>query len=138
MGRLPAVEFLLNAGANPNANHFRSGALQLAARRGFTRVVRLLFERGAVNHANMPNNTLCGAAGNGHVDILQLLLEYGADVNAVESTDSGAYYSVLAWAARNGETSMVKFLLVNGVDLKSYNNGPCALKQAAERGHEDI
>ncbi|KAI4139160.1 MAG: hypothetical protein LQ341_004330 [Variospora aurantia] len=138
MGRLPAVEFLLNAGANPNVNRFRSGALELAARHGFTRVVRLLFERGAVYHANMPNNPLCGAAGNGHVDILQLLLEHWADFNVVESTDSGAYYSGLAWAARNGETSMVKFLLANGVDLKSYKNGPCALKQAAERGHEDI
>lgn len=133
-GRLSAVQFLLDSGADANSNLYNGGPLHVAARSGYIRVVQLLLDQNAAPDAQSRyGRPLFFAAKNGHVDVVQLLLEHGADINA-----KGDKLSVLRGAARNGETTMVKYLLQRGVDFTLVNDGDRALQEAAERGHEDI
>lgn len=59
-----------------------------------------------------------------------ILLEHEADVNA-----EADYQSVLARAARNGQSGMVRFLLHKGVAIMAPGNENCAHETAAKRVH---
>jgi ankyrin repeat protein len=54
------------------------------------------------------------AAGEGHLEIVKLLLEHGADVNA-----KTAYETALHLAAEKGHLEIVKFLLEHGADVNA-------------------
>ncbi|PMD56795.1 ankyrin, partial [Hyaloscypha bicolor E] len=47
------------------------------------------------------------ASGNGHIDVVKLLLEKGADVNAAEQDGQ----TPLRWASESGHVNIVKLLL---------------------------
>ncbi|TYZ68508.1 hypothetical protein PybrP1_005468 [[Pythium] brassicae (nom. inval.)] len=72
------------------------------------------------------------ASRNGHIEIVELLLQYGADMNAADTDD----WTALHWFAINGRTEMVSELLRQGaqVDSKS-NSGATPLYIAAQQGH---
>ncbi|KAF8156309.1 hypothetical protein K438DRAFT_1621655, partial [Mycena galopus ATCC 62051] len=55
---------------------------------------------------------LQAAAAGGHTEIIRIVLETGADVNAV----GGEYGSSLQAAAANGHIEIVHILLENGSD----------------------
>ena len=80
----------------------------------------------------------CGATAlyhavikNRHWKVIQLLLTYGADVNAKRKNWDGATYTALHHAAQNGNEHVVKLLLKHGahVDTKA-NDGSTALHYA--------
>jgi ankyrin repeat protein len=54
------------------------------------------------------------AAGEGHLEIVKLLLEHGADVNA-----KTAYETALHLAAGEGHLEIVKLLLEHGADVNA-------------------
>ncbi|KAJ7024880.1 ankyrin repeat-containing domain protein [Mycena alexandri] len=71
----------------------------------------------------------------GHAEIVSLLLEKGADVNAT----GGVYGGPLQAAAAGGHTEMVGILLEKGADINAAggrNGSP--LQAAANRGHTEI
>lgn len=151
------VQNLLRQGAHPNALIGGTLALTTAASHGYLPIVRLLLESGAnVNYAsvgfvqapnpdpNFPSDgghfvggqtALFVAAGNGHVEIIKLLLSKGADVTA-ESVEGN---TPLVWGAFQGQAEAVRLLLDAGAEPDQTNKeGATALVVAAQQGHIEV
>jgi ankyrin repeat protein len=76
------------------------------------------------------NSILITSARNGRSDILQGLLDRGADVNAKDSGGNTA----LIWAAWYGCVDIVRLLLDNGADVNVKNNFGDTALALAEKG----
>ncbi|KAI1158830.1 hypothetical protein F5B18DRAFT_65083 [Nemania serpens] len=78
---------------------------------------------------------LSWAAENGHQEIVQLLIERGADIES-----KGSYgQTPLSWAAGNGHQQIVQLLIERGADIESKDSsGRTPLSWAAENGHLEI
>ncbi|CAL4123137.1 unnamed protein product [Meganyctiphanes norvegica] len=75
------------------------------------------------------------AAANGHVEVMQELLEQGADPNATRNTGTGALF----FAAQCGFLDVVMLLLDNGAQInKASKDGGTAMIVAAQCGHDHI
>jgi len=123
---LPALLFSLGAcGTFP---------LQQAARDGQTETVRSLLDRGAgVDQNNLWTNetALMEAAKAGHFDIVKLLLEEHADINARNLKGETA----LMAAAGEGRADIVKFLLGKGAAVLTRDHSDkTPLMWAARKG----
>ena len=76
---------------------------------------------------------------HGHIDAGQLLLDKGAEINAIpggfDFAGTGLHY-----AALNGHRAMVDFLLEHGADrnVKDTKVGSTASGWAAHGGHADL
>jgi ankyrin repeat protein len=142
-GDAAMMELLLRAGANPSLAHPEGQTpLLAAARSGSVPGVRLLLARGVdVNAAESYQQTtaVMWAAAETHLDIVDLLIEAGADVNrqahVTSLTDrknadhpSGGF-TPLMWAARAGNDAMVRQLVARGanVNLKNGDNASAAM-----------
>jgi len=109
-------------------------------------MTRILLEHGM--SPNLPDwqhvtplHNICGRDGRGRADenrveLAQLFLEFGADINAIDEE----YRSTpLGWAARNGLEDMVELLLNRGAD-RNAAGAPWAIPAAwaERRGHQEI
>ncbi len=138
-----------------------SSLLFEACEKGFTERVKVLLQHSInVNAANEKHLTpLIIAAKNGHIDIVQLLLDKGAD----SSLTDGGTWTALEWAkypkianfilasrlksdlagtfvrtAGHGLTQKIQALLDTGIDINVRdNNNITALIAAAQNGHAD-
>ena len=121
------VQLLVERGAKVNlAGIGRPTALCIACLHGRESIVRLLLDSGAeaskpsfIPNKHRSSSTslkitpLHSAAWNDTVKVAQLLIDYGADVNA-QSVQIG---TPLVLAAYEGNYSLVEFLLDNGADV---------------------
>ncbi|KAJ5964565.1 uncharacterized protein N7479_004441 [Penicillium vulpinum] len=85
-----------------------------------------------------PKPVLQHAAKNGFVDMVQLLLDRGAEVNASIATSSKETAFMLA--AENGHLEVMRLLIDGGADIEAelaYENTP-AFQRASEYGHANI
>lgn len=109
----------------------RATPLRQAALAGDLPEVRRLLDSGADPNAPDVGSPLYFAAQRGHTDVVTLLVERGADVNAVTR-----FGTALQIAARGNRTSIVELLLRNGADPNlpggEYRNTP--LHEAAAHG----
>ncbi|KAJ3033009.1 Ankyrin repeat and SOCS box protein 3 [Rhizophlyctis rosea] len=117
-------------------------AMRLAVAGGWAELVRLLLEAGgdpnaAVNTPPYPDDyytdgfSLVGlAAGKGHLDIIQVLIEFGADVYARTGEP-------LSLAAENGQLEIIRFLWPLMKDSANYKASTLhgALWEASSSGH---
>ncbi|GAB1607428.1 transient receptor potential cation channel subfamily A member 1 homolog [Argonauta hians] len=110
-GYTAIVMILLNHGADIMAcNDDEESAIHLAAKHGRTNVVRALVkaEKSVVKSEDEDSNTpLHIAAINGHDKVGEILIEFGADVSAVNNN----LWTPLDCAAANGWTHMAQILL---------------------------
>eukprot|EP00730_Choanoeca_flexa_P013061 TRINITY_DN4929_c0_g1_i2.p1 TRINITY_DN4929_c0_g1~~TRINITY_DN4929_c0_g1_i2.p1 ORF type:complete len:380 (+),score=79.27 TRINITY_DN4929_c0_g1_i2:103-1242(+) len=121
---IPVVEYLLKKGTDVNLKD-KMNQLPLVYNAGFgrTAVVKLLLEHGANVHEKDVHDpvgiALSSAAAVGSTKTMDVLLEYGADVNA--AFDSG---TALHTAIYNRSFAAVKYLVARGADVnaRSQNN----------------
>ncbi|MEI7881000.1 MAG: ankyrin repeat domain-containing protein [bacterium] len=147
-GRLQIVKLLLSAGAEVGVStgdhdeyamdRWRKQPLELAVYGGYEDIVKRLLEAGANVNADGPFfdindwTPLHSSARFGHVGIVQLLLDSGADLMRGASG-----YTPLCVAAEFGQEAIVKLLLAAGAtsELEFSNE---ALNLAARNGHETV
>ena len=135
IGDATMVDLLLQAGANPSKAHPEGETpLMAAARSGSVPAARLLLARGVdVNAAESFQKTtaLMWAAAEGHLDVVGLLLEAGADPNLQGHVTSLAEranadhptggFTALMYAARRGDEALVRRLVAGGANVNSKN-----------------
>lgn len=139
-GKLAAVELLLSRGADPHARlEGGARALDWAAGRGHPAVVERLLQHdpellelpGEAGHT-----PLMEAAGYGYADVVQLLLDKGADPTRRAADGERA----LDWAAQEGHEDAALCLLEHDaglVDLPGYH-GHTPLVAAAGNGSLEV
>ncbi|WP_353273965.1 ankyrin repeat domain-containing protein [Wolbachia endosymbiont (group A) of Ennomos erosarius] len=88
--------------------------LYLAAKRGHTKIVKILIEKGAnVNVIGKGGLTpLYWAVQEGRTEIVKILIAKGAKVDAAGKDG----FTPLHWAVQKGRAEMVKILIENGAD----------------------
>lgn len=131
------TELLIEKGADIEARNVDGiNALVYAVSLNDEEMVKFLLEKGADantvceienEHICMPPTPLMNAVYNGNTNIINMLLENGADINY--TTDE---MTPLIYAAYKGNTNIINTLLENGVDI-NYTNyyGMTALMYAA-------
>ncbi|THZ24636.1 hypothetical protein D6C91_03233 [Aureobasidium pullulans] len=113
---------------------------------GLDRSVRLLLERGAAIDAGSRSgaSALQIAAHEGNVELVEILIGCGANVNArnrrFRATASGSYVTALQAASNNGHVRTVQILLDHGSDINAgsheiYFRSGTALRTASANGH---
>ncbi len=76
------------------------------------------------------------AASNNFAQVVELLIEHGADINRVDHSNG---WSALIWAAKRGHTETVSVLLKHGADRSVIDDaGKSALDYAEAKGYADI
>ncbi|MFQ6036042.1 MAG: ankyrin repeat domain-containing protein, partial [Sedimentisphaerales bacterium] len=149
--RKGVVQLLLKNGADVKARSCSDATpLFWACDRGYLDMVKLLVDNAAeVNGRAMRRMTwgpsvihswtnLHMAAHAGHADVVEYLLNKGADIHA-RCTRGDEYLTPLHLAARNGRVDVVRRLLAKGADanLKS-KEGRTALDFAREKNHPEV
>ena len=131
-------EELLSAAEEGNADEVRrllSSGLVDANRMGRVERVLVLGSGGRKVTKTVSSTPLCEAARGGHIEVVELLLEYGAKTGVLGEDSS----TPLHLAASKGHTAMVKLLLDRGADIQMtdiWKNTP--LHQAARFGHKEV
>ncbi|CAK9064067.1 unnamed protein product [Durusdinium trenchii] len=124
-GRLTEVEQLLQKPLNPNLRH---------PEREFEGQVHDLLN--GENEFGDWDTALTAAAEHGHLEVVCLLLEAGADKNAAGEFFGG---TALRAAATRGHLEVVRLLLRAGADKNAATtDGETALMRAAHNGHLEV
>ena len=75
---------------------------------------------------------LVWAAQNGHLAIVEKLIERGVNINVNDFSDND-YATALQYAAGNGHASVVQLMIDNGADI--HSDSEFAVRKAAQYGH---
>lgn len=139
LGRVGRVEELLRNDPSLAGAWSPDGftALHLAAFFRHENCVKLLIEKGSDLSAHSQNHMsvapLNSAAASGQREIVELLLDHGAEIDACQSGGFAPLHS----AAHNGDEPLVELLLARGASSGlETNEGKKAADMAREKGHE--
>ncbi|KAJ6160634.1 hypothetical protein N7470_004030 [Penicillium chermesinum] len=116
----------------------RSTQLYYASWLGLTDTVNVLIDRHSYNineKGNHGRTALVAACSRGHLEIVQMLLENGADMT-LRDFDG---HDSLTTASLNGHLEIVRLLVKRGADISvASNQGETSLYCAAYKGHFEI
>ena len=111
-GRAEVVHLLLQHNADVNSRGYTNWTpLQGASFFGQTKVVQLLLDRGSAIDTPSNHPLHLAITGN-YFEIVQLLLEHGADVNIRDESDRTPYQVAESW----GLTEIARLLLQHGAE----------------------
>jgi ankyrin repeat protein len=139
-GDITRMRLLLTATGFHHISCKHGTVLAIAALYGNKDLVRILISTGEdiSQTVNDGNSAFENAAAGGHEEILQVLLDHGANVN--EDTKDLSDGTALQCAAANGRYSTVSFLLKSGAKIdmrgKGLHNSDTALIKAARSSSE--
>lgn len=138
-GHREIAALLIDKGADVNAIESKSSALTLAARKGHLETVRVLLDSGALidatHYQDLYRTALMEASLFGREAIVELLIDRGANVDAVDVAD----WTPLMLAAQEGNDRIVNLLLDNGASTDaSGKDGLTALMVSIQSGHERV
>lgn len=122
--------------------------LLYAARGGYSQIVRYLLEKGAspLKQDTAGSTVLHHAIEKGHLEVLEVLIEYGVDVySAIEIADNAGRTPIFEAIDNNVSINMIR-LLINkrnkdgfGAQVNIVNyNGHTPLFSAVREGNEEI
>lgn len=136
-GSAAMVDKLLRAGANPNTTTWiGETALMRCSHTGSIEAVKSLLARGADVNAKsiaQENTALIWAVAQKHADVVRVLIEHKADVEA--RTNTG--FTPLLFAAQQGDADSAQMLLNAGADVNEATpDGDTPLLIASASGHE--
>jgi ankyrin repeat protein len=141
------VQFLLNKGIEIKGNEVKDTPLYLAY---FFEGNEKIFQLLAIHFSKIYylrkflQSLLYNAVQNDRVEIVDILLQNGANVNMIDPKRKGYFIPsepiiVLHIAARFGNISMIKILLQNGADINAIDPlGRNSYQVAAFFGHKDV
>ncbi|KAM0800254.1 ankyrin repeat-containing domain protein [Usnea florida] len=138
---LEIIATLIKAGADTNPTHGHQPTRSLfhlpGVGQGGPELVHLLLESGvSVNGTHDGMSVLQSIAEHNRIEMVGMLLNAGADVNAPAGLKSGR--TVLQNATERGDLEMVKLLLSHGVDVNApatpFYGSRTALQHATARG----
>ena len=151
-GQQAVVEELLHHNLDVNyVNKLGDSAILLAARHGYVRSVELLLKHGAsvdgfettkTGNAGATGTTLCKSTPlsesctGGHVELVQLLLSYGAQPN-IATSSGGAPIQI---AAKKGYSVILRHLLDAGANanIRNARTHWTALHEACEHSNVSV
>jgi len=135
-GTAESLRVLLDAGARPQAPedvHVRRAPLVFSAMNGDLENVKLLLSRGA-----MPSTeALTEALTFGHADVVQALINTGANAGITESSG----INLLHWSAITNRPAMIPLLVKAGVSLDAVDNSgftPLMYAATVDFGNTDV
>jgi hypothetical protein len=133
LGDIDAVNRALSGGASTSCMLKEQTALSAAASRGHTAIVNRLLDAGAWVNSCSPLNM---AVKNKHVETATLLLDRGADINALPLHQE----SPLMCAVDLGHEDLVRLLLAKGASMapSSRSNNGTPLHLACKTGFLNI
>jgi ankyrin repeat protein len=149
-GLVDIVQWLLNHGAGVNTQTNRLFTpLHVAADYGHLQVAQMLIEHNADIHirTDVGQSPLHLAASawvkHDQVDIMQVLLDYGANPNARDNDNATPLHYSSCWKTENtvreGTVEGTRLLLRHGATIDAEDNeGRTPLQLALEHGHKDI
>jgi ankyrin repeat protein len=138
--KIDQLKLALDNGVDVNAKNSEGDtALLIAPRQRYTKREELLFDDSKLS--KFGSRPLFGFGSKivweytCYTDIVGLLLDHGADVNAKDKLG----WTVLHRAAFDGQKEMVGYLVTRGADLNAKNNnGWTPLHCAAFKGHKEV
>lgn len=158
-GNLEIVQMLLSHGQDPDIvsscarvdrwysmsqfmRHRIGTSVQNATMEKHCEILKALLQHGANPNAttkHFPHGALQIACRDGSLELVEVLLEYGADVNLPPAKEFGA--TALQFAAIGGYVGIAHLLLEKGADVnaeQAEKGGRTALEGAAEHGRIDM
>jgi len=140
-GQLDRVKRLVDADPDLARSFSPDGfpVFALACAFGHLTAAMYLFEMGSLVDAVATNgtgyNALTGAVAGGRANVVDWLLQNGAEANY----RYGAGFTPLLTAAANGHLEIVKMLLLHGADVHAKtNDGKSVATIAEERKHQEV
>ncbi len=132
------VRVLLQNGADIEAKNSRGETpIEVAASLGSASIMRTLLGKGA--KISDKDALLRHSAWAGHIDVVQLLIQKGADVNAGVTSKDGGRSTALHAAVTANRPDMVEFLISKGADVNIADSvGHTPLHIAAESLYTQI
>jgi len=137
-GRLDLVQAGIREGMDPNLrNTYGTSLLMQAAASGKVEIARFLLANGATPKATGNEAIVAEAALYNHIEIVRMLVEAGAPLNAPRTEKNRK--DVLVEAVRHDNLEMFKYLLDHGANPKGVGLfEDTALQMASSKGNLEM